>query len=381
MVVRHLLKQYLARGHTVDIMTLRFPRLAAVKSKENLDGVPIERFPVLPLVYDDPGYFISRALFHQDGLSRVYHGLRTVSQLGQDTFKLIRSLYRYRADLVHILYAGENAVYPLLASYFYQTKIITTLQGFSVQRLPQLPGQYSWIFERILGRSDLITTCSQALLTDAQTRVPTIKSKSRVIYNGIDLTEFNSYKPYPHPRPYILAVGRLSREKGFDILLLAFTQVMEQGYGGDLIIAGASGSEERHILNLIRLLQLEKRVILLTGLPREEVVALYHGCKFFVLPSRVEPFGIVNLEAMAAGKAIVATNTYGVPEIVKDGYNGLLVVPKDPDALAQGMIRLLDDPDLRVRLGENGQQFVKQFSWDKIARQYLELYNEVLAGG
>ena len=105
---------------------------------------------------------------------------------------------------------------------------------------------------------------------------------------------------------------------------------------------------------------------------------LFAGCSSFVLPSRHEPFGIVNLEAMAAGKAVVATRVGGVPEIVTDGENGLLVEPEDSAELATALRRLADDAALRERLGAAGRQRAEGFTWPAIASAYLDVYETVL---
>lgn len=96
-----------------------------------------------------------------------------------------------------------------------------------------------------------------------------------------------------------------------------------------------------------------------------------------MLPSRHEPFGIVNLEAMAAGKAVLATRVGGVPEVVVDGETGILVPPGDPEALAEGIRRLAGDPALRERLGAAGRERARLFSWDVVTEQYLEVYRKV----
>ena len=106
---------------------------------------------------------------------------------------------------------------------------------------------------------------------------------------------------------------------------------------------------------------------------------LFRNCEFFVLPSRHEPFGIVNVEAMASGKAVLAASVGGVPEIVHDRENGLLVRPDDPAALADGMRVLLDDPELRDRLGATGHGAAHQYSWPHITEQYLAVYEAATA--
>ncbi|MGH9551725.1 MAG: glycosyltransferase, partial [Terriglobales bacterium] len=99
--------------------------------------------------------------------------------------------------------------------------------------------------------------------------------------------------------------------------------------------------------------------------------------RFFVLPSYVEPFGIVCLEAMRAGKAVIATGTGGPPEFIRHGENGLLVEPKDSRSLAAAMTVLLADEAVNERLGQQGRRDVADFSWKAIAWQYARLYDSV----
>jgi glycosyltransferase involved in cell wall biosynthesis len=228
----------------------------------------------------------------------------------------------------------------------------------------------------VLKRADYVTACSDYLLRDAISRVPEIKNKSRVIYNGLDLEEFNNQDRYRHNRAYIFSLGRLSPEKGFDILLISFKDIIDKGYDVDLIICG-EGPFEDDLMRFRDILHLKDRFIFFGPANRKQTVELFNGCEFFVLPSRLEPMGIVNLEAMAAGKAIVAADSGGVPEIVKDGYNGILVKPKDAQSLSAAMIKLLDNKELRDRLARNGREFVKQFDWKKISDMYLDTYRSL----
>jgi glycosyltransferase involved in cell wall biosynthesis len=113
---------------------------------------------------------------------------------------------------------------------------------------------------------------------------------------------------------------------------------------------------------------------------RKKAVGLFTGCSFFVLPSRQEPLGIVNLEAMAAGKAVIASRTGGVPEIVADGETGLLAPPADIPALSAALQKLAGDAALRDRLGRAGRERVKNFTWESVAIAYRQVYDAALAG-
>ncbi|MDP2939175.1 MAG: glycosyltransferase family 4 protein [Candidatus Omnitrophota bacterium] len=359
--IKNLCRQFLNKGHKINIITELNPR--NLKSHEVIDGIVVDRFlfPSFRLLRDN--FFLIVYLI----LSASFFILR-----------LWEIMRKNNSRIINIHNVGPNGYYILLLSYFYRFRLIVTLHGFNKQILPFLPKKRSWIFNKILKRADYITSCSQNLLDDAKRCVPEIKDKSTIIPNGVNPEMFKSKDKYHHPRPYIFSLGRLqSIQKGFDILLISFREILDRGYDIDLIIAG-QGNHFKELKHFAGLLKMDERVFIIESKNRKEVINFFNSCEFFVLPSRIEPFGIVNLEAMAAGKAIVATDAGGVPEIVKDGINGVLVKPKDDKSLAQGMMRLLDNAEFRNRLGENGRRMVKDYSWERIADRYLEVYRKVL---
>jgi starch synthase len=113
-------------------------------------------------------------------------------------------------------------------------------------------------------------------------------------------------------------------------------------------------------------------------LPRNEVVALLSGASVFVAPSLYEPFGIMNLEAMACERPVVSTRVGGITDVVLDGETGLLVPPNNPDELANAVNRIVADPKLGERMGEAGRRRVEdRFTWSRVAMETLSVYNEV----
>ena len=186
-----------------------------------------------------------------------------------------------------------------------------------------------------------------------------------MIYNGVAVDEFSESHVPPHQRsrPYVLALGRWVPQKGFDVLLraFAFAAQCDNVFDHDLVLAG-DGPERGALLAIVAEGHSEDRVHLFGMASRDEVVSLFKGCSYFALPSRYEPLGIVNLEAMAAGKAIVATRVGGVPELVADGEQGLLVEAENARQLADTLRRLAGDPVLRSALGSRGRATVADYS-------------------
>ena len=178
--------------------------------------------------------------------------------------------------------------------------------------------------------------------------------------------------------PYVLAVGRQVRQKGFDVLLEAMAILVR---GTDISTSAAPRRRRPRRAALERLAQelgLGDRVRFLGATDREQIASLFRGADLFVLPSRHEPFGIVNLEAMAAGVPVVATEVGGVPEFVIDGKTGILVRPDDAGELANAMSRLLADRALRDSCVDNGAEVAAEHDWSVLADQYIDVYRSVL---
>jgi glycosyltransferase involved in cell wall biosynthesis len=234
------------------------------------------------------------------------------------------------------------------------------------------------VMRRLLAEADWVTACSRDVLEDLE-RYSGAKFGQRgaVIYNGVRLEDFQGVEPLRRARPYILGIGRHVHQKGFDVLIEAFAAAGLGSY--DLVLAG-DGPERNELEALAQKLLPDGRVNFLGRADRSKAVALFRGCSFFVLPSRQEPQGIVNLEAMAAGKAVIASRTGGVPEIVADGETGLLVPPGDVGALAGALRRLAGDEALRERLAAGGEERVRRFTWEAVAAAYRKIYEGVLAG-
>jgi glycosyltransferase involved in cell wall biosynthesis len=184
------------------------------------------------------------------------------------------------------------------------------------------------------------------------------------IYHGVDLSKFRPPDHLPGARileatPTILAVGRLVEKKGFPYLVEAFRLLIDRGYNVQLRIVG-SGEQKASLERQIREPGLAGRAKLLGARAQDDLIDLYREATLFVLPCIVtengDRDGIPNVlvEAMCLALPVVSTNISGIPELVVDGETGLLVPPRDPEALAAAMARLLDDPALRQTLAERG---------------------------
>lgn len=359
--VNKLSKELIKKGHKVNIITLRHS--FNLRSSEIIDGVCVNR------IYSPFSLCLEQINF----IIYIY----LIFLVPFVILKLRKLIKQCNPDVVNIHGGGLNAFCVLFLSYFCKFQLVVTLVDFSI--ISSLPKKIIWIFHKLLlKRADCIISCSQNLLYDIQEYVPEVKNKSSVIPIGFDPEEFQPVGRYQYDHPYIFSLGRFCKiHKGFDILIMAFQAVIDKGYDVDLIIAGYGPEREDYEL-FVNLLRLQDRVKFFGRADRGDVVRLFNGCEFFVLPSRHDACPLVNLEAMAAGKAIVATDVNGVPEIVKDGINGIMVRAQDDKALADGLIRLLNDSELRNKLGENGKRIAKDYSYEEIANKYLEIYKGIL---
>jgi glycogen(starch) synthase len=226
-----------------------------------------------------------------------------------------------------------------------------------------------------------VTACSSFTLADAERRFGLEVGRGRVIPNGVDLTG----KPSAGPDgsgvlpdgPYILALGRVVAKKGFDLLLEAFAALAGQFSTVGLVIAGA-GTELETLRRRAVELGVSDRAHFVGRLDRDQVAAAMAGAEVFVMPSRLEPFGIVILEGWRAGTAVVATTRGGPPELVRDGQDGILVDPFDRRAFTEALERLLGDDRLRRSVADAGRARVVSFAWPEVADRYRDVYATVL---
>ena len=219
------------------------------------------------------------------------------------------------------------------------------------------------------------------------------KNNVEIIPPGVDIYRFHPPKPdSPHPqgipKNYIFCLSRIDSNKGHKELLLAFDIVRKTVDDVYLVIGGGSpkpGPREQEVLATIHKIidehNLSDRVIMLGYVPDEQLPLLYQHSRFFVLPSKFEPFGMTSQEAMACGKTVVASKFGGVKEVIKHEETGILVDPSDSQEFAMAMIKLLQDQDYNYKIGLHARKLIEEhYSWDAIARKYINFYKKYING-
>jgi starch synthase len=289
--------------------------------------------------------------------------------------------------------------------------VLTThsLEPHRPWKVEQLGNAYhasSWLEKTAYQNADGVVAVSESMKRDVQELYGVDPANIRVIPNGIDVTEYRN-KPNPEllkkhgidqSKPFILFVGRITRQKGILHLLHALAHLPQ---GSQIVLcAGAPdtpeiGAEMRQRVADLRAQRPDLAVIWIEAMvAREDVINLYSHAALFVCPSVYEPFGIINLEAMACGAPVVASRVGGIPEAVADGTTGILVdtdpvggtdfEPKDPAAfahrLADAITALMENPAKRAAFAAAGRKRVEErFSWESVAAQTLTFYKELVA--
>ena len=202
----------------------------------------------------------------------------------------------------------------------------------------------------------------------------------RVIANGVDVDRWANADPADLGEGRkLLFVGRLDARKGFPIAIAAFERLAAGRDDLRLVVVG-DGPERAAVDTLPTMLR--ARVTMLGAVPNVELPPIHAACDLYLGPSTGgESFGIVLVEAMAAGLPVVASDTPGYDEVITDGVDGLLVPPGDPAALAEAAGRLLDEPELAARLIGAGRTRARAFAWGTVIERIEDAYRDALVIG
>jgi starch synthase len=387
---------YGGAGVHIDFLSHELAKLAQVEVRcfgdqnENKDSMHVEGINSCLTKMADP----------ENEHIKMFHNLSRNVEMAQATPK---------ADIVHC-----HTWYTHLAGVFtrelLQVPLILTTHSLETHRpwkVEQLGNGYfmsRWIETNAYKTADGVIAVSEQMKTDVVEAYGVDPKKVTVIHNGID-PEF--YKPTFDEAllkeygidpniPFVLFVGRITRQKGISGLIEAAQYFNENCQ--IVLCAGAPDTEEIAIETAVLIDQLKakrKGVILISEmLPREKVKVLYSHARVFACPSLYEPFGIINLEAMACETPVVGSHVGGIPEIIVEGETGYLIPlesvsrtdfnPLDPIAFQKAFAAkvnvLLENEALAIAMGKAGRvRVLKQFSWESIAKTTFNYYQEVIA--
>jgi glycosyltransferase involved in cell wall biosynthesis len=296
---------------------------------------------------------------------RIYRGvgLRTFVWLFPQTlYQLLKLIRQGRIQIVNIHYPISSFFCLALCRTLLSIKLVTSIHGNDIFPRGRPRRQYSFALKFLLRRSDVIVANSHAFCRDFLDIFPHLREKMTVIHNGVNVAELEGLvqnKAHDVRQRYALCVAAHNEKKAIDVLIQAVARLAPEDPSLKLVLVG-DGPLRKSLEELASALGVRERIEFLGAQGRAEVVELLHGCEVFVLPSRSEPFGIALVEALACRKPVVATRVGGIPEIIEDGRNGLLVEPDNSGALAEALMRVLKDGDLRKVLASNGYRTVQE---------------------
>lgn len=335
------------RGYDITVVTTRqfdYPE------HEVVDGTTVHRLPFHDVLRGrDPEAFISLR--------------RKIAAIREDA----------APDLIH-----ANLYGPSIALHLESNRRAPIPTVVAIHADFSESGGMGGIVRRAFDEAAWVTAVSDATLGDIRSMFPEIQDKSSRIYNGLTAGDAVP-APAPDGPPHILCIGRLIREKGFDVALDAFVHVRESFPAARLTVAG-DGPERTALEEQAKALGLGDAVTFTGWVDPDAVFDLIGQSTVMAVPSRWrEPFGLVAIEAALMARPVVAARTGGLAEVVIDGQTGYLVEKEDPLALADRLKHLLARPDLAADLGRAARtDTIRRFGIDANVDAYDALYRRVL---
>lgn len=383
-----LCKNLVKIGHEVHVITPHYP---GASEFEKMKRVNVHRF-----IY-----------FKPKNLQILAYGDRIPSNVAKSQLaKLLVPFYiasllkkaltvikRFRIDVVFAFWAIPQGIVGVLAKKMMRRPLLTRI--FPVE-LALSESEYKFclpLLRVVIAQSDV------AIPNSAYTHQRLVEfgcgaKKTEVIPPGVDFKKFGWNEAFQNPfQKYgieegdriILSVGRLVERKGFEYLIGAMASLQNDFPSVKLLIVG-HGPREEYLKSLAKKMKQWDRVVFAGEVTEKELLACYSRADVFVHPAIVdskgdtEGLGVVLLEAMAAGKPVVATKVGGIPEAIVNGKTGLLVEPRDSVALQKAIRTILLKPTLGNTLGDNGKELVREkFDWPIIAQKFHELIKNLRA--
>ena len=389
MYIHYLAKEYRKTGHEVDIIVgPPYPIIA--------DGARIHKIPNLNLFESQKNFLSKEKPFRVFKPLNLYELVATRMGMFPEMFTFgIRSYLKLR-DLIKqrkfdIIHDNQTLAYGNLLMKSLKTPIVATVHHpLSIDRHSDLTHTtsfkqkwgrimfYPFFMQRIVTkRMDRVITVSESSADKARKAFKVSNSKLRVVYNGVDTDIFKKRDDIKkEPASIIVVTNTRDRNKGIIYLLQALALMRGQV---KLTVVDDKPPRNDYAPGLVKEYGLQNMVTFTGRLIHGEVAKKYAAAQIAVSPSIYEGFGLPAAEAMACGVPIVGTTAGALPEVIEDNVTGILVPPKNPQALANAIKALIDDPELRRKMGTAGVERVKQrFTWAKSAKATLDVYREVV---
>jgi glycosyltransferase involved in cell wall biosynthesis len=322
-------------------------RLPIGKNKSNLHFQSQKNL----LIYSWKAYFFSKKLIRQGGY-----------------------------DLTHSFFTVPCGFLSLVLKWQHEIPYIVSLRGADV---PGYSERFSFIYIFLKPIVKMIWKNSSAVVSNSQgLKELAIKSRAKqemdVIYNGIDIEEFKPVAVSTLQNDFrIICVSRITQRKGIKFLIEAVAKLSEKYPNVSLKIIG-EGDEKKNLENFVMENKMEKFVKFLGLMPHNQLPKEYSNANVFVLPSLNEGMSNTMLEALASGLPIIATDTGGTKELLNDGENGFIIKMKNSADIVEKIEELLKNKELGQKMALESRKMAENFSWEKVASQYAEMYQKII---
>lgn len=352
----YYLAKYLSRKFEIDVLTYN---LHNYKSEERINGINISRIDPIILKFFNPEPF---------------------------SFKLIFDFYK-KIKKVEIIHLFNFYHFFTLLPLIFICKITHKPFVFSIstffETIEFLKNKKRGIFLPFL--FFILRKTVKNLIVSTRRHVKILKkmgfknNKIFVLPCGAEIKNYN-FSISKKDRYLLLNVARFDWNKGHEILLKVMKNVIKRIPKAKLVIVGHVSKENilKKTQKLIKLLKLEKCVKIFTDISQEKLKSLYESASIFLFPSTIEDFGIVNIEAMAAGLPVVAFRVGGIPSVIKHKKTGFLVSPNDVETFSKNVILLLRNEKLRRRLSINCKKYAKKFDWKNLSQKLIGIYTHII---
>ncbi len=359
------------------------PHIPNIPFQYNYGEIIVYRYPFffpysVELLAQSPGMFSN---FSHSILAKVQLPLLICAEL----ISSIIVCRREHVTIIHSHWILPHGIIGVITGAMLSIPHICSIHGTDVTITRTYP-ILSKLIRSVARRCKVITVNSSytlKILTSCGKNIPT----PTIIPMGVEQSlpidhNENRDKENLQRKPIILFVGRLIKLKGVHVLIKAMKRIIIRYPDTSLVIIG-DGVYMNSLHDLVSHLHLESLITFTGRISNQEVMTWYQKASIFVLPSisvdgQTEGLGVVLLEAMAYGVPVIGSNIGGIPDIIKDGENGVLVTPDDPDELSDKIIHLLDDPQLQERISLAGLNTVRQkFNWETIGQKFVLKYNQM----
>lgn len=371
----NLCHEYLRYGLEVVVLA---PHERGIKHNNSINGIKVRHFQYLPAR-------IERLAYGWGILPNINKNRWLILEvpffLISEFIKAATIIKREKIDVIHAHWVFPQAFVAVLLKKILRIPVLATAHGGDVFGLKR--GIFRKIIKFTLRNVDYCTVNSSATLKAAETYH---KRNFQIIPMGVDIQKFSNVKIRENIRDkyriddiLLIFVGRLTEKKGVKYLIQAMAKVKIRYPEAKMLIIGHGGLKD-DLIHLSKRLNVDESVIWLGAVANDLIPNYLASADIFIGPSIIaesgdtEGLGVVFLEALAAGCAVVASNVGGISDVIIHEKTGLLVEQKNPDQIVEAIIRLIEDGDLRKRLIENSRQHVEDnFGWDKIGKKFSDL--------